>query len=40
MRWLGQRSYGLYLYHRTIAILIPLVWTGVALRYAGRWGSQ
>ncbi|MEY2420236.1 MAG: hypothetical protein QOI95_303 [Acidimicrobiaceae bacterium] len=35
MRWLGQRSYGLYLYHRTFAQLIPLIWRGITLRYAG-----
>jgi peptidoglycan/LPS O-acetylase OafA/YrhL len=33
--WVGQRSYGLYLYHRTLAILIPALIPGITLRYAG-----
>jgi peptidoglycan/LPS O-acetylase OafA/YrhL len=32
--WVGRRSYGLYLFHRTLAILIPAVFAGIALRYA------
>lgn len=33
--WLGRRSYGLYLYHRTLAITVPLLWPGIPLRIAG-----
>jgi peptidoglycan/LPS O-acetylase OafA/YrhL len=33
--WLGRRSYGLYLYHRTLTILIPAVISGITLKYAG-----
>lgn len=31
--WLGRRSYGLYLYHRTLAILAGALMPGVANRY-------
>lgn len=33
--WVGRRSYGLYLYHRTLALLIPAIFAGITLRYAG-----
>jgi peptidoglycan/LPS O-acetylase OafA/YrhL len=33
--WIGQRSYGLYLYHRTLALLIPALWVDVRLLIAG-----
>jgi peptidoglycan/LPS O-acetylase OafA/YrhL len=33
--WLGRRSYGLYLYHRTLTGLIPELWPGIPLRIAG-----
>jgi peptidoglycan/LPS O-acetylase OafA/YrhL len=32
--WVGRRSYGLYLYHRTLAILIPALIPGMRLTYA------
>lgn len=31
--WIGRRSYGLYLYHRTLAALIPTLLGHVAFRY-------
>jgi peptidoglycan/LPS O-acetylase OafA/YrhL len=33
--WLGRRSYGLYLYHRTLALLVPALVVGIQLRVAG-----
>jgi len=33
--WLGRRSYGLYLYHRTLAVLVPALIPGIKLRVAG-----
>jgi peptidoglycan/LPS O-acetylase OafA/YrhL len=33
--WLGRRSYGLYLFHRTFTLLIPALIPGITLRYAG-----
>jgi len=33
--WLGRRSYGLYLYHRTLTALVPALFVGLTLRYAG-----
>lgn len=33
--WLGRRSYGLYLYHRTLTILLPALFPGLTLRYMG-----
>lgn len=33
--YIGRRSYGLYLYHRTLAMLVPLLWTDIKLRLAG-----
>jgi len=35
MVWLGRRSYGLYLYHRTLAMLIPELLPGITLKVAG-----
>jgi peptidoglycan/LPS O-acetylase OafA/YrhL len=35
VEWLGRRSYGLYLYHRTITGLVPALWVDVRLLYAG-----
>ena len=32
--WLGRRSYGLYLFHRTLALLVPALIPGITLRYA------
>jgi peptidoglycan/LPS O-acetylase OafA/YrhL len=32
--WIGRRSYGLYLYHRTLALLLPALIPGLTLRYA------
>lgn len=33
--WFGRRSYGLYLYHRTLAGTIPLLVPGITLKVAG-----
>jgi peptidoglycan/LPS O-acetylase OafA/YrhL len=33
--WLGRRSYGLYLYHRTLSALVPALIPGITLRFAG-----
>lgn len=33
--WVGQRSYGLYLYHRTLTMLAPELAPGLTLRYLG-----
>ena len=35
MVWLGRRSYGLYLYHRTLAMLIPELVPGITLKVGG-----
>jgi peptidoglycan/LPS O-acetylase OafA/YrhL len=35
MVWLGRRSYGLYLYHRTLAMLIPELLPGITLKVGG-----
>jgi peptidoglycan/LPS O-acetylase OafA/YrhL len=32
--WIGRRSYGLYLYHGTIVVLVPALLPGIQLRYA------
>ena len=33
--WVGKRSYGLYLYHRTLTILVPALLPSLTLRTAG-----
>ena len=35
MVWLGRRSYGLYLYHRTLAMLVPELLPGITLKVGG-----
>ena len=32
--WVGRRSYGLYLYHRTLTALIPALIPGITLKFA------
>jgi len=33
--WIGQRSYGLYLYHRSLTLLVPALITDIRLTVAG-----
>lgn len=35
MVWVGRRSYGLYLYHRAVLMLIPALYPGALMRYVG-----